>query len=367
MRESLSAATVPYDIVLIHDGSKLRQEATKFLEHAVDLIEAPRDDPAAMAKAAKAHAAVVCCSKIEARQLPLFERLLAKFDAPPVFLFPTYNAMNLDHAKALGGEVFVAPLDVAAVVAAVRRSVNIAVEASWKTLSPAEATALKGSLASFKTLFQASTRGERMPLRQVYAACDSIQETLGASNIDRWLHSIRQHHDSTFRHSMFVCGALAYFSHAIGVRGEDLKELTVGAFLHDAGKAMVPLEILNKPGKLDDAEWAVMCRHPEYSEQLLAQEEGLTPDIVAMAVSHHEKLDGTGYPHNLRGGQINDFVRLTSIADVFAALIEPRAYKPPMSNEDALDMMCSFDGHLDRDLLKRFREYVLDSSGALAA
>jgi len=136
--------------------------------------------------------------------------------------------------------------------------------------------------------------------------------------------------------------------------------LTVGGLLHDIGKAKIPLEILDKPGKLDEREWQTMKLHPVYSNDILADESGLDAELVAMAVSHHERIDGAGYPNALSGAQINDPVRLTAIADVYSALIDKRAYKGSMTSEAALDLMGSFDGHLDMDLLRSFRSFVLD-------
>jgi HD-GYP domain-containing protein (c-di-GMP phosphodiesterase class II) len=132
--------------------------------------------------------------------------------------------------------------------------------------------------------------------------------------------------------------------------------------LHDVGKSQVPLEILDKPGKLDDGEWKIMRNHPEHSREILLSNQGLDADTVAMAVNHHEKLDGTGYPDGLSGAQISDHVRLTAIADVYSALIDKRSYKEAMGQEEALDLMAKFVGHLDMDLLGAFRSFVLEKA-----
>ena len=79
-----------------------------------------------------------------------------------------------------------------------------------------------------------------------------------------------------------------------------------------------------------------------------------------MAVHHHEKLDGNGYPDGLAGAQISDHVRLMAIADVYSALIDKRSYKEAMGHEEALDLMLEFEGHLDMDLLSAFRGFLLD-------
>jgi len=95
--------------------------------------------------------------------------------------------------------------------------------------------------------------------------------------------------------------------------------------------------------------------------------DGLDRRIVAMAVHHHEKLDGTGYPDGLQGDEIDDLVRLTAIADVYSALIDERAYKPAMSPEKAFAWMESTRGHMDLDMVGRFKEFVLDSAPAAAS
>ena len=159
---------------------------------------------------------------------------------------------------------------------------------------------------------------------------------------------------------MFVCGTLSYFAHAIGIRGADLDHLTVGGLLHDIGKAKIALDILDKPGKLDEREWRIMKQHPVFSHDILSDKNDLDTDLVAMAVSHHERIDGTGYPNELSGAQINDHVRLTAIADVYSALIDKRAYKGSMTSEDALKIMKESKGQLDMDLLRTFRGFVLD-------
>lgn len=353
------------DVVLFHDGGKIGQRTAARLKQGFEIAGVDLGD--AKAQRITANAAVIALTKFPSSLIPALTEALATFATAPVFVFGTHNAEYIDRAQALGGAVIVEPLDEIALLRDVRNAVNTAVERSWSELKPVEAKALKTSLSCFRNLIECSAKGERMPLPQVNAACDTIQESLEESSLDRWLESLKHHHDISFRHSMFVCGSLAYFSHAIGIRGEDLKELTLGGFLHDAGKAKIPLAILDKAQKLDDDEWAVMRKHPEFSRAILMAEDGLTPDIVAMAVSHHERLDGGGYPDGLGGAELNDFVRLVSITDVFSALTEPRPYKEPMSREAALDLMASFDGHLDQDLVRKFREYVLDSAVTVAA
>lgn len=315
-----------------------------------------------------ANAVVFCLNRISTTDSARIRRIAAKLPSRPIFVFPTYNRDTIDQAQSLGaGECFIVPLDRAALLSAVRQAVNSAVEASWHQLKPSEEKALRASLQSFEECFRATARSAPLPVDQIYSACEKIAENVEESNIDRWLDSLRRHHNSSYRHSMIVCGTLSFFAHHLGVRGEELNRLTIGGFLHDAGKAQIPLEILDKPGKLDPDERQIMSRHPEYSREILLRENDLDPDVVAMAVHHHEKLDGTGYPDGLKGAQLNDLVRLTAIADVYSALIEQRAYKPALPNEEALGIMSGFTGHLDMVLVKCFREFILDHATRAAA
>lgn len=354
------------NVAFFGDGNMLHRSALEAIAAAYTV--APARFPTKPAEAPPAQTLVFCVAKILTQDMEALRQIAARYPTPPIFIFPTIRPENAARVAEFPGatQVF-APIDPTTLRRELRWRINRVVEASWSSLKPAEEKALRASLQSFEALFGASSRGDPLPVDKVYAACETIQGSLGESNVDRWLGSLRSHHNSTYRHSMFVCGTLAFFAHALGIRGDDLRRMTVGGFLHDAGKAQVPLEILDKPGKLDDAEWAIMRRHPEYSRDLLMREQGLDDDIVAMAVHHHEKLDGTGYPDNLKGAELNDYVRLTAIADVYAALAEERAYKPAMPTEKALEIMCGFKGHLDLTLVRRFREFILDSAAREAA
>lgn len=304
---------------------------------------------------------VFCLGRLQRRDATRIADAAMQKSTRPILLFPSYRLAQVELALEIGvAECMMAPLDEPALVASVRRALNAAAEARWSQLKPAETQALQASRASFGALMQAGADGRPLPLAEVNDACEDIHASLGVSNVGRWLDALRQHHDNTYRHSMFVCGVLAHFARSLGILGDDLRELTVGGFLHDAGKAKIPLPILDKPGKLDDDEWEVMRTHPSHSREILLREHGLTPRAVRMAVHHHEKLDGRGYPDGLSAAQIDDAVRLTAIADVYAALTEERAYKPAMPPEQALEIMAGFKGHLDLDLVRAFRTFVLD-------
>ena len=351
--------TAGQDILLIGDGRNLDQRVWRIVgSHFRASVRTL--DRIAESRELENRLHVFCLNNLRQHMFAL-AGILASSPGRALFILGEPDDEDRALAQELGALGLLSQFDgEEAIVAAVRQAANRFVETAWAAMKPEEEAALRASLAGFDSLMTAGAAGDPLPVDQIFEACVSIQDALGVSDVNRWLGALAAHHDNTYRHSMFVCGSLAFFGQALGIRGRDMKELTVGGFLHDAGKAKIPLAILDKPGKLDDAEWAVMKGHPEHSREILLKEHGLNERIVSMAVHHHEKLDGTGYPDGLSAGQLEDPVRLTAIADVYAALTEERAYKRAMTPEAALDLMATFKGHLDLDVVRVFREFMLD-------
>ena len=138
----------------------------------------------------------------------------------------------------------------------------------------------------------------------------------------------------------------------------------IGALLHDVGKLMVPAEVLNKPGKLTDEEWALVRRHPSAGVELLADIE-FPWDVRPIVESHHERWDGRGYPHGLAGENIPLTARVLCIADVYDALTSQRSYKEPYSHERAMDLMRGESGTtFDPALLAEFEALTAEDGWA---
>ena len=122
----------------------------------------------------------------------------------------------------------------------------------------------------------------------------------------------------------------------LGLRGRDLWHLFCGALLHDTGKLFVPGRILNKPGRLNDAEWQVVRRHPGYGARLARCLPGCPATVVRTVLHHHERWDGCGYPHGLRGDQIPLGAQIIAVCDVYDALLSRRPYKRAWTHAEAL-------------------------------
>lgn len=348
------------DIAVIHDGAVKVDDLAEPLAKCFTLKSQTLDDYVANSPL-EADLYVFFTNPRSRQTFELLKTAVEGNVGGNIFVLPTHNSENISRLYDLGIDDYVVlPIEPHKLRALVKKTLNQQVMRSWSSLDPVKQKALATSLKCFEECFLLLKQGQPLPIEAITNSCAHIREAAALGGLNEWIDSLDRHHNYSFRHSMFVCGSLTYFAHSIGIQGADLELLTVGGLLHDIGKSKVTNDILDKPGKLDDREWETMKKHPEFSRTILLQQQNLDKIIVTMATSHHEKLDGTGYPDGLSGSKIDDYVRMTAIADVYSALIDKRAYKGSMSSPDALDLMQKFQGHLDPDLLRVFREYILD-------
>ncbi len=162
---------------------------------------------------------------------------------------------------------------------------------------------------------------------------DSIFRNMDAlSSLGR----IKGYDEYTFVHSVNVCVLSLTLGRHLGLDREEMLGLGVGGLLHDAGKMKVPPEILNKPGKLTDAEFAEMKMHAAYSVEVLDQAGGITEEARMVALQHHERFLGTGYPGGLKGEEIHRCAQIAAIADVYDAITSNRVYHTGMAPHEGV-------------------------------
>ncbi|WP_258926488.1 HD-GYP domain-containing protein, partial [Pseudomonas carnis] len=168
---------------------------------------------------------------------------------------------------------------------------------------------------------------------------------------------IKTHDDYTYLHSVAVCALMLSLARHLDLDEEQTRLAGIGGLMHDLGKAAMPLEVLNKPGKLTDAEFAIMKRHPVEGAKML-RAGGAEPGVVDIALHHHEKIDGTGYPDRLAGDAISLLARMGAICDVYDAVTSERAYKKPWDPSAAMRQMAKWEGHFDKRIFHAFVKAV---------
>ncbi len=171
------------------------------------------------------------------------------------------------------------------------------------------------------------------------------------------LTRMRHKDEYTLYHSMSVSSLILTFCDFLEISETRALDMAVGALLHDIGKAMIPDAILNKPAKLTPAEFEVMKMHAEYSVDLLRKAKSLPLDCFDIALHHHERYDGSGYPHGLDQGRIGVGALMTAICDVFDAVTSNRCYKEGMGVVSGLKLIYTSSGsHFHKQLAYEFIE-----------
>lgn len=277
------------------------------------------------------------------------------------------NSDFLAQARSLGCHAsLVKPFPRATAISLISSFVNKSVEDGWKRLSLSHRRALQSSLDTFNGISDLIDKGEAIGFAAVRDACSPLVDAVQRNDFKAILNGVKGHDNYSYVHSLRVATFLSLFGHAMGLKGDDLLVLSSGGLLHDIGKMSIPHEVLNKPGRLDADELVVMRSHVDGSVAYLAQCPTMPKGVAVIAGQHHEKLDGTGYPKGLKGGELNELARMAAIVDVFSALTDRRCYKPPMEPEKALDIIKTDMGtHLDQSMLRLFVDLLL--SGAADA
>ncbi|MDD5175875.1 MAG: HD-GYP domain-containing protein [Sterolibacterium sp.] len=191
-------------------------------------------------------------------------------------------------------------------------------------------------------------------------AVDGLVEEI-SSSLDRnpgallSLARLKTADDYTYMHSVAVSALMVSLARQMRFNDADVHEAGRAGLLHDVGKANIPMKVLNKPGKLTDEEFYIVKGHPEEGHRILlaAKSTGEVPlDVV---LHHHEKIDGSGYPHRLMDGEINHFAKMGAVCDVYDAITSNRPYKQGWDPTESIQKMTEWSGsHFDPEIFQAF-------------
>jgi len=160
--------------------------------------------------------------------------------------------------------------------------------------------------------------------------------------------------DYTYMHSVAVCALMIALAKELNLNETETNQAGMAGLLHDVGKAGIPLEVLNKPGALTDDEFTLVKLHPERGHAMLMQANILDDVVLDVCLHHHEKVNGSGYPHKLAADQISLFAKMGAVCDVYDAVTSNRPYKAGWEPGVSLHRMAQWEGHFDDTVFKAF-------------
>jgi putative nucleotidyltransferase with HDIG domain len=274
-------------------------------------------------------------------------------DAKVIFIVDKASRLEAARAYAIGATDLVhRPVDGKALLAKLHGDIQLLADPS--DLPFEKSPGVAAAFGALQDVFASACLGQPLDQVAINTAGEAIVREVETEGLAAWIATVRKHHGRTYQHSLLVTGLVVAFGRQLGLPHTHLKRLSFAGVLHDIGKSKIPISVLEKPGPLDDNEIAIMRQHPVFGLDTLKSVPGLPAEMIDAVAHHHEYLDGSGYPHKLKGAEISDLVRILTIADIFAALIERRSYKPPLSGEAAYKILLDMGPKLDKDLVREF-------------
>ncbi|MFZ6767052.1 HD-GYP domain-containing protein [Undibacterium sp. Di26W] len=206
------------------------------------------------------------------------------------------------------------------------------------------------------TMFHEARMGKAVDVgnaqNMVEEIADSVMRNPGALI---GLARLKTKDDYTYMHSVAVCALMVALSKQLGLNEEETREAGLAGLLHDIGKMMVSADILNKPGKLTDAEFVSVKEHPAAGYKMLKESEAVSAVALDVCLHHHEKMDGSGYPNRLKGEEISLYARMGAVCDVYDAITSNRPYKQGWCPAESLRKMAEWSsGHFDEKVFQAF-------------
>ncbi len=219
---------------------------------------------------------------------------------------------------------------------------------------------LRNAISFIDNTVRKFNTGDVPDVKNAYTVVDQVKKSI-IRNRDALilLTRMRTKDEYTLYHSISVSTLALGLCGYSGLSEAESQDIAVGALFHDIGKTVIPDAILNKPGKLTDNEFNKIKKHAENSVDLLKNVKGLPVESLDIAKHHHEKFDGSGYPHGLSGNEIQYGTHLVSICDVFDALTSARCYKNKIDTVSALQIMYDMAGqHFCTEYLYNFIRFI---------
>ncbi len=205
---------------------------------------------------------------------------------------------------------------------------------------PVNPVTISRATKTLKNTYNACARTGKANLAPMQSQIDNIiDDLLFNDNLLIGMTDIKSHDDYTYQHSVNVCILAIILGISNGYNRSQLRTLGTGALLHDIGKINIPLEILNKPGSLTDEEYMIVKKHSLDGFKIIRNSSEIPLLAAHIALEHHERVDGKGYPRGLVQETIHEYGLIVAVADIFDALVSDRPYRRGFNNQEALQIV----------------------------
>lgn len=218
---------------------------------------------------------------------------------------------------------------------------------------------INASKASVRRMFNEARMGKAMNAEEALPLVKDILASIDRShNAITSLVRLKGKDEYTYMHSVAVCVLMIALARELGLSDEQTLQAGVAGLYHDIGKMAIPEEILSKPASLSEDEFGVMRKHAEFGHAILSRSKQIDAICLDVCLHHHEKIDGTGYPHKMKGNEISLFAKMGAVCDVYDAITSNRPYKAGWEPSVSLQRMAQWTGHFDPDILNAFVKCV---------
>lgn len=209
-------------------------------------------------------------------------------------------------------------------------------------------------------MFSDARMGKAIQIEQARALVEDISDSvLRQPHALISLARLKTADEYTYMHSVAVCALMIALARQLNLGDDMVREAGFAGLLHDIGKVGIPMKVLNKPGKLTDSEFAIVKSHPEVGAKILIESYQVSPMVLDVCLHHHEKVDGTGYPHGLKGDNISIYAKMGAVCDVYDAITSNRPYKKGWAPADSIRKMAEWSkGHFDEAVFQAFVKTV---------
>lgn len=214
---------------------------------------------------------------------------------------------------------------------------------------------LKRSKEAVTTLFAEARMGNAVNTSECTPLVNDIVDSVDHNaNALVSLCRLKLADEYTYMHSVSVCALMVSLGRQLGLDDNLVRDAGMAGLLHDLGKAVMPQEIINKPGKLTDEEFTIIKSHPVRGHEMLIDSGVDNERVLDVARHHHERMDGKGYPDNLMPDKISLIARMSAVCDVYDAVTSDRPYKAGWDPAESVSRMASWEGHFDPMVLQSF-------------